>query len=63
MSRRPRSLTNTIEDITRALEWVVHALHGQHANAILRNHTIMNDYLRHNPLKFNGMTTLDEANE
>lgn len=63
MSRRPETSTNTAEIIACALEQLVYALEGQHAGPILRNRASMNDYLRHNPSKFNGRETPDEADD
>ncbi|BAT95506.1 hypothetical protein VIGAN_08225000, partial [Vigna angularis var. angularis] len=63
MSRNQRTPANAAEDIAQALEQMVQVLQRQQANQAPRNHVGMNDFLRHNPTKFNGNASPDAADD
>lgn len=41
----------------------MHALQGQQVGLVPGYHASMNDYVRYNPLKFDGKVILDKAND
>ncbi|XP_052735879.1 uncharacterized protein LOC128197680 [Vigna angularis] len=63
MARRSNNVGQTppIDDFNRAVDRMINAMERQHTTQEPRTYSRLNDFLRHDPTRFNGRATPDKA--